>query len=66
MKPPSTHSPTVPTVQSVTATVRVGPGRSEEHRGAAHFRPPELPNPRQFHSELPFTVHLGPRLRSRP
>lgn len=34
--------------------------------GAPLFRAPALPTPRQFSSELPFTVNFRPRLRQQP
>jgi hypothetical protein len=40
--------------------------RNESARANAVFRAPALPTPRQFCSELPFSVNFGPRLRERP
>ncbi|MBL9189995.1 MAG: hypothetical protein JNK23_21125 [Opitutaceae bacterium] len=66
MNPSSSQSQTESAARPVILGVRRVPGRQDETRSIAHFRPPELPNPRQFHDELPFTAHLGPRLRARP
>ena len=40
--------------------------QSDNHVAKPIFRPPALPTPQQISNELPFTVHLGPRLRERP
>ena len=40
--------------------------RSEARQTTTVFRAPALPTPRQFCSELPFSVNFGPRLRERP
>ncbi|MBL9198967.1 MAG: hypothetical protein JNL39_00615 [Opitutaceae bacterium] len=67
MIPHSSQPPIDPVVRPAIVSVHAVVARPDEARGGtAHFRPPALPNPNQFHSELPFTAHLGPRLRTRP
>ena len=66
MNPPSSHQTADLAARPAIAHVRVTTARADEPRSVAHFRPPALPTPQQIHGELPFTAHLGPRLRARP
>jgi hypothetical protein len=65
MKSPATPLESA-TARPLVAGLHAVPARSDEPRGFAHFRPPALPTPQPIHGDLPFTVHLGPRLRTRP
>lgn len=67
MIPHSSQPPIDPVARPAIVSVTAVPLRADESRHASvHFRAPALPNPNQLHSELPFTAHLGPRLRARP
>jgi hypothetical protein len=65
MKSPSTPLESAAARPAIEGA-RPVPLRIDEPRGLAHFRPPALPALQPPRGELPFTVHLGPRLRTRP
>ena len=67
MIPHSSQPPIDPVARHAIVSVTAVSARAAEARpSGTHFRPPALPNPNQLYSELPFTAHLGPRLRARP
>ncbi|MDP3072843.1 MAG: hypothetical protein Q8N18_21305 [Opitutaceae bacterium] len=66
MNPSSSQSQTESAARPVILGVRRVPGRQNDTRLVPHFRPPALPALQWAHDELPFTAHLGPRLRARP
>ncbi len=64
MKSPATPAETA-AARPLIEAARPLAVRADDARVTAHFRPPALPTPQSVHGELPFTAHLGPRLRTR-